>query len=462
RTFRSPFVGSPVLDSYAQQRDVVVIGGGFAGLAAAVDLAAAGLNVTVLESRPYLGGRAYSFRDDETGEVVDNGQHAMMGCYHHTLAFLDRIGAADKVTRQPNLRVEMRRPDQRSGTIAASALPSPLHAAVAIARYRLLSHAERRRALLGGLRLLAMHRRRDIRLRQETVEQVLVALRQSDNARACFWDPVAIATLNEIPSRAAAAPFAEVIARAFFATRLDSQFVFARVGLSDLYTVDARRFIESRGGKVELRAAVTDVECDDDRVAAVRLRDGRRIKAAAFISAVPPRVLDVILPGVVHAGDFPSSPIVSAHLWLDRAVMDAAFFGCVGTTTQYVFNRDVLAPQESYSRGGQYLSAVISAGYDVVEWDTARIADAVLNDLRKLLPKARDARIVRRVIVKEKHATISTTPDVDRRRPSTRTAFANFFLAGDWTQTGLPATIEGAVVSGNRSAALVAALLGAQ
>ncbi|MBI3782714.1 MAG: FAD-dependent oxidoreductase [Deltaproteobacteria bacterium] len=455
---------------------VVVIGGGFAGLAAAVDLASRGIKVTLLEARPRLGGRAYSFRDDETGAVVDNGQHAMMGCYHHTLAFLERIGAAGDVFRQANLCVEMKRGDGRGGAIAAPRLPSPLHVTSAIGRYGLLTRGERARALVAGLRLMAMRRRGDARLHHSTVEQVLVGLGQSDNARTCFWNPVAIATLNELPERAAAAPFVEVLARAFFGRRSDSQFVFARVGLSDFYTTAAKRFIEQHGGTEEPHAAVIEVECRDDQVAAVRLRDGRRFAASAFISAVPPRVLQALMPDLIGAGDFPSSPIVSVHLWFDRPVTQATFFGCVGTTTQFVFNRNVLTSGAAAQpgawnqerrvsngrRSGQYLSAVISAAHDIVEWDTARIADTVVGDLRRLLLPAREASVVRQVIVKEKHATISLTPEVERRRPVARTAFANFFLAGDWTQTELPATIESAVLSGNRSAAFVAAWLEAQ
>ena len=215
---------------------VAIIGGGFAGLSAGVDLAARGFRVNVLEARPRLGGRAYSFTDEASGEVVDNGQHAMMGCYTHTLAFLEQIGATRKLVRQPNLHVEMVHPQRGRGAIIGASLPSPLHLLGGVLGYRLLSRAERVGALLGGMRLMAMRRRGDPRLTQRTVEQVLVSLGQSTNARSSFWYPVAIATLNESPLRAAAAPFAEVLARAFFRSRADSQFVLPKVGLSDLYT----------------------------------------------------------------------------------------------------------------------------------------------------------------------------------------------------------------------------------
>lgn len=436
---------------------VIVIGGGFAGLAAGVDLAARGIAVTIVEARPRLGGRAYSFRDDETGEVVDNGQHAMMGCYHETLAFLGRIGAAHKVIRQPNLRVEMIDARRGAGVITCPPLPSPLHMLLGVLRYRLLSRAERWRALLGGVRLMALRRRRDRRLGEATVEELLIALGQSGNSRTSFWYPVAIATLNESPHRAAAAPFAEVLARAFFGSRRDSQFILPRVGLSELYTDDARRFIEQRGGRLECKAVVAATEAQAGRVMALHLRDGRRVETDAVISTVPPSALGTFAPAEVraHVPQFDTSPIVSVHLWFDRPVLASDFIGLLGTTTQFVFNRSRLIGQGN-GDGQQFVSAVISAGRDVVAWDNDRVAQIVTADIRALLPGAAQARVIRSVVVREKHATISLVPAVERVRPDVTTPVPNFFLAGDWTDTGLPATIESAVLSGRRAAGAAA------
>jgi len=435
---------------------VIVIGGGFAGLAAGAALAARSLPVIVLEARARLGGRAYSFRDDDSGEIVDNGQHAMMGCYHETLTFLGRIGATGKLTRQRNLRVEMVDAQRGVGVIAAAPLPSPLHMLAGVLGYRFLSRTERVRALLGGMRLMTMRARRDSRLMEQTVERILIALGQSANARASFWYPVAVATLNEAPDRAAAAPLAEVLARAFFSSRAGSQFVLPRVGLSDLYTDDARRFIESGGGHVEVKAAVARVELRNDRVSAVHLRDGRRLDARAVISSVPPPSLRQFAPEPIRTlpglDCFDTSPIVSVHVWFDRAVLASDFVGCLGTTTQFVFNRSKLTAQGN-GNGRQFVSAVISAGRKIAAWEPTQIADRVVADLRALLPAAGPARVLRSVVVKEKQATISATPAAERHRPGMRTSIANFLLAGDWTQTGLPPTIESAVLSGHRAAA---------
>jgi squalene-associated FAD-dependent desaturase len=452
---------------------VAIIGGGFAGLAAGVELAGRGFAVSLFEARPRLGGRAYSFRDEETGEVIDNGQHALMGCYHDTLAFLDRIGAAHKLARQRTLCVHMVHAERGAGAIACATLPSPLHLLSGILRYPLLTRSERLRALLGGLQVMGMRRRRDPRLAEWTVGHLLAVLRQSPNARASFWNPVAVATLNQSPERAAAAPFAEVLARAFFRSHADSQFVLPKVGLSELYTDDARRYIEARGGRVELKSPVAEVGVIGGRVTALRLRDGARVEADACISAVPPKALAALLPHTFRSGGglpaldilawdaFETSPIVSVHLWFDRPVLRHPFVGLIGTTTQWLFNRSLLTGDGAGGGGRQCLSAVISAGRDLVDRPTAEIVTTVLADLRTMLPAARAARVLQSIVVKEKQATISTTPAAERLRPAAATPIANFFLAGDWTSTGLPPTIESAVYSGRRAAELVAECLGA-
>jgi len=443
---------------------VVVIGAGFAGLAAAVDLAERGYTVTVLEGRGRLGGRAFSFTDRQTGAVVDNGQHAMMGCYTHTFAFLDTIGASNKLVRQENLRVEMRHARFGAGAIACSTLPGPLHMLSAIFGYELLTRRERVRAALGGARLMRLRQRGDARLAEWTVAELLAALGQSPNACASFWYPLALATLNETPERAVAAPLTEVLARAFFGTRRDSQFVLARVGLSDLYTGDAHRFIEARGGTIVLNAAVAAVTPGAGGRLTVHIRDGRQLDADAVVCAVPPRVLAGMLPAALRdhpsyrgLDQFGSSPIISTHLWFDRPVLDADFVGLVGTATHWLFNRTALTGEGNH--GGQYLSAVISAGHDLVDRDPDDIARLVVDDTRRVLPAARAAQVVRSVVVKEKHATISATPAVERLRPPAHTPLDRFFLAGDWTRTGLPPVIEGAVASGYQAAAEVATRL---
>jgi squalene-associated FAD-dependent desaturase len=316
--------------------------------------------------------------------------------------------------------------------------------------------------MLAGMRIMGMRRRHDPRLGQWTVAELLTGLGQSPNARRVFWDPVALATLNESPARAAAGPFAEVLARAFFRSREDSQFLLPTVGLSELYTEDARRYLETHGSRVDLRSPVAGLTVRNGLVIAIQLRDGTEIATEACICAVPPHALAALLPETVRRTSaelsaldtFDSCPIVSVHLWFDRPILTSAFVGLIGTTTQWAFNRNQLVGAGNGEQ--QCVSAVISAGRDVVEWPGAQVAETVVSDLRTLLPAARGAQVLQSVVVKEKRATVSATPAAERRRPPTTTAIGNLFLAGDWISTGLPPTIESAVCSGQRAAALVA------
>ena len=271
-----------------EPRDVVVIGGGFAGLSAAVALSNRGFRVAVLESKPALGGRAYSFADGETGDFVDNGQHVLMGCYAETFRFLDRIGQGGQLVFHPDLAIEMLERDGRAGVLKTARLPGPLHMVAALMRYGLLTPRERLGAMVAGLRMLRMHRYDRGRLGQMTVRTVMDVLGQGERARQCLWYPLAIATLNEDPDLASAALLAEVLKRAFFSRRSDSAFVYAKVGLSDLYCPGSVRMIESSGGLVETRAVVEMLEFGaEGKIEGVRLRDGRRLQAANFIAAVP-------------------------------------------------------------------------------------------------------------------------------------------------------------------------------
>lgn len=446
--------------------DVLIMGGGFAGLSAATALAAAGFRVTVLEKRPVLGGRAYSYTDQTTGDVIDNGQHAMMGCYTEMFRFLDRIGASDKLAIQPGLRVDMLDPEHGAGVISCPPLPNPLHMGAGVLGYRLLGVADRARVLTGGLRLLLMKRWDDARLRELTVDGVLDLLGQSTAARRAFWYPVAIATLNDDPAIASADLLAEVMVRAFFAGKDAARFVLSKVGLSELYTHDARRFIEARGGRIETKAHVVGVGFRGDEVSHFELRDGRRLTASAYVSAVPPQGLFPLLPIAVRRSvpalggieGLASSPIVSVHVWFDRPILaERPFVGFVGTGTHWAFNRDVISGRRD--RDGSYLSFVISGARGIVDDDNDAIVARTLADLRRLVPAAAAIGVRHTQVVKEKFATMSPTVAAARLRPPTVTPFDNFVLAGDWTDTGLPATIESAVMSGHRAADVVTARL---
>jgi len=444
------------------RKSAVVIGAGFAGLSAAVALAEQGVRVAVLEAKPELGGRAYSFADPETGDFVDNGQHVLMGCYGETLDFLKRIGAYGQLVFHEDLEIEMLAGSGQSAKLKTARLPGPLHMTAALLGYRHLSVAERMSVMRGGLRMLAIRRSGTGELRRLTVAQLMDLLGQSEHSRRCFWYPMSIATLNDEPESSSADLLAEVLKRAFFSRRRDSAFVYSRVGLSDLYCTGAKRLIERAGGTVRSHAIVEMLELGErGDVASVRLRDGQRIEASDFISAVPAPQLLRLLPENAVADPFfsrftglSSSPIICVHVWLDREVTDSPFIGFIGTTTQWLFNKRKIFALRGETHPG-YLSFVISGARKLVDRSNQEILDIVINDLHTMIPVSRSAKVVKSLVLKEKNATMAPDLRSHELRPTARTPIANFFLAGDWIQTGLPATIEGAVISGRAAAAAV-------
>ena len=442
-------------------QDVIIIGGGFAGLSAGVAMAQKGFRVALLESKPTLGGRAYSFADEESGDFVDNGQHVLMGCYSETLDFLDRIGSRRHLVFHEDLEIEMLDGGGASATLRTAHLPGPFHMSTGLLRYRHLTMRERLRVLTGGLKLLTMQRRDQTALQKMTVAQLMDALGQSDRARAAFWYPLSIATLNDEPEVSSAALLAEVLKRAFFAKRSDSAFVYSRVGLSDLYCTGAASIIEASGGTISTHAQVELIEFEKGDAARVKLRDGTRLSAASIICAVPSHQLARLLPASLRAERFfgpivelRSSPIICVHAWFDREITNSAFVGFIGTSTQWLFNKRRIFEIHGERHPG-YLSFVISGARKLMDRSNEELLDLVMHDLKAMIPSSSEARLVRALVLKEKHATMAPAPDTFRLRPTTRTPIRNLFLAGDWVQTGLPATIESAVISGRGAAAAV-------
>lgn len=430
--------------------DVLVVGGGFAGLAAAVDLARRGRRPILLERRPFLGGRAYSFTDRQTGDEVDNGQHLFLGAYRETRAFLAAIGATHKLRFQEALRVDFALPGRPLASLRCPPLPAPWNLAAGLARLGTLSFRDRW-GMARAVRALERARR------GVTVEEWLCDAGQGEAARRRFWEPLCLATLNEEIEVASAHMLRRVLEEGLLAGTDAARIGFASTGLSTLYTHDARRAIEARGGEVMLSAEVRALHVEGGRARGVVLEDGRRLEAGGVLCAVPFARLAQILPDGLARDPFfrplsrlVSSPIVSVHLWLDRPVLEADFAGLLGGTMHWAFDRRRMAG----GRGPAYVSLVASAARSLALTPKPDLVFRARADLERHFPAARGVKVVHARVVKELEATLSPRAgDEDARLPA-ETPLPGLWLAGDWTDTDLPATIEGAVRSGHRAAAL--------
>ena len=438
--------------------DVIVIGGGFAGLSAAVELTTRGARVLVLEARPRLGGRATSYRDPATGELVDNGQHVLFGCYRETFRFLRTIGADRDVYLQTNLSVTSIDTEGRTVRFECPHLPPPLHLLAGVLEWDALSAAER----WAGLRLVGPLRRAQKRARgdappngdrsAETVREWLVRHGQGPRARALLWEPLALAALNQQPDHAAAAPFARVLAEICGTRLTDAAIGIPGKPLESFYAEPARIFIETHGGEVRTRA-LAHVEHSNGELAGVE-SGGSLHTAPAIIVAVPWFALSRVFPdrpaGLVpvleRADAMDSAPIATVNLWFDRSVLDDPFIGLPERTMQWVFDK-----RYAFGETGSHLSLVASGADEAVSWSNERLASHAVEELRGALPRARAAILLRTTVIRERKATFSLAPG-QPERPDTRTSMDGLFLAGDWIETGLPGTIESAVLSGHRAA----------
>ncbi len=440
------------------ERDVIVIGGGFAGLAAGVALAERGYRVTVLEKRARLGGRASSYVDPTTGEVVDNGQHVFLRAYRATIRFLTTIGTLDQLVFQPRLSLEVVGLRGARTRLTAAPLPAPWHMAVGLLRASGLPWDAKRKGLELGWHLW---RRGADDTEGLTVAEWLDRHQQPAAIRDRLWYPLAIAALNETPEMAAAEPFAAVLANAFFQHASWSAIGIPRTGLGPLYTDAAQTFIEQRGGRVLTGQAAAGLRVSRGRVTDVVLSDGAVLPSSWVVSAVPYVNLQEVLPAEVQLGHIQflaaqglvSSPIMSLYLWFDRPVLDQPFVGLEGATWQWAFDRRALLGQSS---ADGHIALVMSAAHAHLTRSTDDLVGLALRELGERFPAAQRAVLRHRVLIKEPHATFSPRLGSERSRPDQGTPIQNLMLAGDWTRTGLPGSIEGAVQSGYRCAELIA------
>ncbi len=437
--------------------DVLIIGGGLAGLTAGTHLTSRGRSVLLIEHKQRLGGRTYSFRHPETGDEVDNGQHLMMGCYHATLRYLRLTGRMDAVTVQDVLSIVFRHPDRPADTLRTLPLPAPLHVAGGLLRLKSLSFSERMSMLRVGAAILFTDPDADEYLSSRTVAQWLDELKQPEANKKFLWDIIAIGALNDSTEKISAALFVKVLRSAFLWRRRNAAMVIPKRGLSPALVEGGEQFIRSRGGTVRTETSLRSFAVSNGKITAVTLSDGSVISPAAVISAVPyfdiPKVFpDPAAVGLTHLESFVSSPIITVHLWLDAHCVPEPFAALIDSPFHWVFNKSLIYGADTDRL--MYLSLVVSGAHALAAMEKEELVALAHQELQRFYPSAVLSNVIHSAVIKEKRATFSPSVGMERYRPSHRSPVTNLFFAGDWTDTKLPATIEGAVQSGEACAEL--------
>lgn len=437
------------------QRSVIVIGGGVAGLSCAIDLLDKGHTVTLVDRRPLLGGRAYTFKQPQSPSL-DNGLHVTLGCYDAFLTFLDRIGAESPIRFQERLTI----PYCSTGTVrhdrlASSALPAPAHLLSGLRKMDALDLPSKLQALRIGP---AIWRRKRLHHHDMTVQQWLAQLHQSQEICDWLWDPITLAALNRNPQYASAKLFTEVLYRAFFTKNRCSTIGIFQRHLGAIIDQPARTALLNRGGSILFNTRVDHIETRGNRIEAVRTHHDERLCADDYVLAIPHFHIDRLLtpeiqtvwPASQYFRRFASSPIVNVYLQYDSMPLADPFICMVGTTMQWAFDVSDIFEVDNL------VSLTVSDARHLVDQSQESIAQQAHNDLRTLLGQRCPADFRRSWVTKEKRSTVDHTPQSEQWRPGTQTPFTNLFMAGDWTNTGLPCTLEGAAWSGQQAATAIA------
>jgi squalene-associated FAD-dependent desaturase len=463
---------------------VAIAGGGLAGLAAACALADSGFRVTLLERRPYLGGRASSYQHPGTGEVVDNCQHVLFRVCTNLIEFYRRIGVEDKIRWYEEMTfIE---PGGRMSVLRASPLPAPLHTMPSFLRFPFLTDTDKL-AISRAIAALALTSQADT---GQSFLQWCHRHGQTPNAIQRFWKPILVSALSEDLDLISVAYAAQVVRESMKSPAARHMGV-PSIPLTDLYN-RAGDYIRARGGEIKLRSSLEAFSLEPSQVR-IRTAEGRIAEGEAFdylVLALPFDILDRVLPDGPQTvslreklSHFEYSPITGIHLWFDRLISELDHAVLLDRTIQWMFHKSRLLAartrtraeasennHEEHNREGHdssraitasqtnsalapeanasYIELVVSASKTLIEKSRPEIVDLALKEVREFFPAARAASLLKSAVIKEIRATYSPRPGIEAHRPPQVTAWPRVFLAGDWTATGWPATMEGAVRSG--------------
>lgn len=445
----------------------IVIGGGLAGLAAATRCIRRGITPTVLEKRGYLGGRAFSFTDRETGVVVDNGQHIFLGACTDYIDFISEIGARDSIFEQERLDVPALK-DGRVSRLGWSRVPG-MGMLPSLLRYKHLGMTDKLRVIYGMMRIRFTNREKNAEsLDRQTFRSWLEARGQNESTIKNLWNLIVLPSLNDDIADVSAAAGIMLFQTALMGSGHDAIIGYSRVGLSELSGKHGLAYVNEHGGEIRLNTEVESLWFEDEALRGVRLADGSTLEADSVIAAVPHFALGSLLPDgnqklapLAGAASLETAPIVGIHIWYDRPVLSDPFIAVLDSPLQFIFN--VTAIQSGTMQepdGGQHIVISLSGAWRWAQMDRRELEEIFVAEMSEAFPAASADRVTRFLSVKQVDATFRVTPGSAAARLPQTTAIPNFFLAGDWTDTDWPSTMESAVRSGNLAADAAAEHLG--
>jgi len=438
---------------------VIVVGGGFAGISAATALAEKGIQVELLESRGFLGGRVYSTENPTFPAALDNGPHLFMGCYHETWKLFKRLSASDSFQKIDPLSLSWLLPGGKKVSLQCASLPAPFHLVWGLFTTNAFSWHEK----ISLAKALLCFSQKPFRIKPEikTISQFMDSTHQGPQARERFWSPLCNAVMNVSAETAPINGFGEVLHRVFFGNRRDSALMIASKPLSEIGFKEAESYLESHGGFVHFHEGVQNFKILS-KTFEITARSGQTYVGDALIWAVPPSSLSTLWPAdnwerIKTLPQLGKSPIISVHLIVSKILIQEQLMGLSGGRFEWIFNRNA---NWNYQNDGQYLSFIASAAESLSHHSESELVDLAVQELKARLPSSLIWEVLHAKVTREMAATFIWSETTDRLRLSCETPYPNIYLAGDWTATGLPATIEGACFSGHVAAKKVSQFLG--
>jgi squalene-associated FAD-dependent desaturase len=435
-----------------QNKKVIIIGAGIAGISAAVELATKNIKPILLESRKFPGGRAYSHLDSKTNDVIDNGQHLLMGAYTNYLNLLKKLNTYDKLSFSEGIKIPFYRQNQRLANFDTTLFPGKVGMLLGLFGFNLLSITEK---LLAIKFILSLFIRRQS-FQNMTVKNLLIYFKQNDNSISNFWEPLCLATMNATIDNCSAEIFKTIIQKAFFSKSEFSRIIFPKAGLSELLG-NWESYIIDLGGEIHYNTRVDEFILENSKLIGVKSLD-KDFYGDYIVSAIPPNKLKTVVDKSNLFGNFEYlekfsfSPIISVYLWFDKEILESKINACLGTHIQWIFNKRLIAENNFNDNNSGHYALTISGADSLIDKSKDEIINICIKEINSLFPTSKSSKLLHSVVIKEKYATIKITPEIQKIRPVSETDIPNLFLAGDWTNTGLPATLESAAFSGKIAA----------